>query len=49
MIVFNPSIESIPLMPNLREAGPRLRLNQNETKNVSALFYKDLKSSFLHD
>ena len=27
MIVFNPSIESIPLMPNLREAGPRLRLN----------------------
>ena len=27
MIFFNPSIESIPLMPNLREAGPRLRLN----------------------
>ena len=37
MIVLNPSIdypldtlgyESIPLWPNLREAGPRLRLNQ---------------------
>ena len=31
MIVFNPSIESIPLMPNLREAGPRLRSNQGWT------------------
>ena len=59
MIVLNPSIdypldtpgyESIPLWPNLREAGPRLRLNHARTrsspKGKTGMKYHEKKGCF---